>query len=92
LTSSSHSSRRLCPLSALQVSPANDKLNFYMAELLATLLAPPVLAIVLTVVSLARGEAKEVWTYRETWGGIKPAPSSDAAEAKDESVREKQEA
>lgn len=89
LTSPYRFFRRLCPLLPLQ---ADNKLGFYMAEIFATLLAPPVLAIVLTVVSLARGEAKEVWTYRETWGGVKPAPSSDPAKAKDESMQEKQEA
>ena len=46
------------------------------SEFLALALSPPLTALAISVVALCRREFKELWTYRETWGGVKPAPLS----------------
>ncbi|KAL7416562.1 hypothetical protein BDY24DRAFT_412736 [Mrakia frigida] len=57
-------------------SPEEAKLDYYVSEVLAALLSPPVLALAISLVSAVRGEASKVWTYRETWIEIKPAPEA----------------
>ncbi|KAL7409824.1 hypothetical protein BDY24DRAFT_401959 [Mrakia frigida] len=59
--------------------------NFSGAELLAILLSPPLIALVITLVSAWKGEVKKVWGYEERWGGVKPALASlEDAEGREE--------
>lgn len=53
--------------------------------MLAILLSPPLIALVITLVSAWKGEVKKVWGYEERWGGVKPALASlEDAEGREE--------